>query len=154
MGRFGNFRKRNSFDICGVNKFHNISRWCRQKGIDLVSDLAPRLLSEYPDAQLLCIGPVIDVFGKLAAVCLKELALKHPGRVVAIPEFTKIPEFVFSGPDFSLIPSREEPFGLVAVEFALRSTLCLGSFVGGLGSVPGWYYPIESIEHIHLCNFF
>lgn len=63
---------------------------------------------------------------------------KYPGRVLSKPgknaqffstrshstqndvenatEFTQLEPYIFSGAEFALIPSRDEPFGLVAVE--------------------------------------
>ena len=35
------------------------------------------------------------------------------GHVYSQPELTALPPFIFSGADFTLIPSRDEPFGLV-----------------------------------------
>ena len=62
----------------------------------------------------------------------------YPDRVYSKPEFTALPPFLFSGADFALIPSRDEPFGLVAVEFGRKGALGVGSRLGGLGLMPGW----------------
>lgn len=43
------------------------------------------------------------------------LSRMYPDRVFSKPEFTALPPYIFSGADFALIPSRDEPFGLVAV---------------------------------------
>ena len=40
--------------------------------------------------------------------------------------FTAPPHHLFSGADFALIPSRDEPFGLVAVEFGCKGALGVG----------------------------
>jgi len=61
-----------------------------------------------------------------------------PDRVYSKPEFTALPPYLFSGADFALIPSRDEPFGLVAVEFGRKGALGVGSRLGGLGLMPGW----------------
>ena len=61
------------------------------------------------------------------------------------PEFTALPPYLFSGADFALIPSRDEPFGLVAVEFGRKGALGVGSRLGGLGLMPGWVR--SSITH-------
>lgn len=60
---------------------------------------------------------------------------KFPGRVYSKPEFTALPPYIFSGAEFALIPSRDEPFGLVAVEFGRKGALGVGARVGGLGNV-------------------
>lgn len=103
----------------------------------------PALLDKHPDVQLICVGPVIDLYGKFAALKLAKMMETYPGRVFSKPEFTALPPFIFSGAEFALIPSRDEPFGLVAVEFGRKGALGVGSRVGGLGQMPGWWYPIE-----------
>lgn len=93
-----------------------MGRWSQQKGIDLIADVFFSILEEYPSTQLICVGPVIDLYGKFAAVKLEKMMNMYPGRVYSKPEFTALPPCIFSGAEFSLIPSRDEPFGLVAVE--------------------------------------
>ena len=44
--------------------------------------------------------------------------------------------YLFSGEDFVLIPSHDEPFDLVAVEFGCKGALGVGSRLGGLGLMP------------------
>ena len=79
---------------------------------------------------------------------------KYPGRVYSKPEFVQLPPFFHSGVEFGLMPSRDEPFGLVAVEFGRKGALCIGSRVGGLGSMPGWWFTIESTTTKHLLSQF
>ena len=62
----------------------------------------------------------------------------YPDRVYSKPEFPALPPYLFSGADFALIPSRDEPFGLVAVKFGRKGALGVGSQLGGLGLMPGW----------------
>ena len=107
--------------------FHNLSPnnfWCR--------------LEKRPSIQLICVGPVIDLYGRFAAEKLARLMEIYPDRVFSKPEFTALPPCLFSGADFALIPSRDEPFGLVAVEFGRKGALGVGSRLGGLGLMPGW----------------
>ena len=52
------------------------------------------------------------------------------------------------------MPSRDEPFGLVAVEFGRKGALCVGARVGGLGQMPGWWFTIESTTTKHLIHQF
>lgn len=70
----------------------------------------------------------------------------YPDRVFSKPEFTALPPYLFSGADFALIPSRDEPFGLVAVEFGRKGALGVGSRLGGLGLMPGWVGVIISLR--------
>ena len=87
---------------------------------------------------MITVGPVIDRYGRFAAEKLNRLMELYPDRVYSKPEFTALPPYLFSGADFALIPSRDEPFGLVAVEFGRKGALGVGSRLGGLGLMPGW----------------
>ncbi|KAJ6440216.1 Cuticle-degrading protease [Purpureocillium lavendulum] len=131
-----------------------VGRWSLQKGVDLIADIFPSVLEKYPTTQLICVGPVIDLYGKLAALKLAKLMEKYPGRVYSKPEFTALPPYIFSGAEFALIPSRDEPFGLVAVEFGRKGALGVGARVGGLGQMPGFWYTVESVAPQHLLRQF
>lgn len=127
-----------------------VGRWSKQKGIDLIADVFPSILARFPRTQLLCIGPIIDLHGQLAAAKLATLAHRHPGRVFAKGEFITPPPFLFGAGEFVLIPSRDEPFGLVTIEFGRRGALGIGPRIGGLGQMPGWWYNAESMASRHL----
>lgn len=131
-----------------------VGRWSLQKGIDLIADIFPSILEKYPTTQLICVGPVIDLYGKFAALKLSKLMERYPGRVCSKPEFTSLPPYIFSGAEFSLIPSRDEPFGLVAIEFGRKGALGVGARVGGLGQMPGFWYTVESTTSRHLLHQF
>jgi alpha-1,3-glucan synthase len=131
-----------------------VGRWSMQKGIDIIADVFFSVLSDNPKTQLICVGPVIDLYGKFAALKLEILVAHFPGRVFSKPQFTALPPCIFSGAEFALIPSRDEPFGLVAVEFGRKGALGVGSRVGGLGSMPGWWYTVESLTSKHLIRQF
>jgi len=115
-----------------------VGRWSMQKGVDLIADVFPAILEEHSNVQLICVGPVIDLYGRFAALKLVRLMQLYPERVCSKPEFTALPPFIFSGAEFALIPSRDEPFGLVAVEFGRKGALGVGARVGGLGNMPGY----------------
>ncbi|KAF4615437.1 hypothetical protein D9613_003090 [Agrocybe pediades] len=129
-----------------------VGRWSKQKGVDLIADVMPALLEKRPSIQLIAVGPVIDLYGRFAAEKLARLMELYPDRVYSKPEFTALPPYLFSGADFALIPSRDEPFGLVAVEFGRKGALGVGSRLGGLGLMPGWWYPVESSATNHMLS--
>ncbi|KAK0725972.1 hypothetical protein B0H67DRAFT_144279 [Lasiosphaeris hirsuta] len=131
-----------------------VGRWSLQKGVDLIADIFPSILEKYPTTQLICVGPVIDLYGKFAALKLEKLMQRYPKRVYSKPEFTALPPYIFSGAEFALIPSRDEPFGLVAVEFGRKGALGVGARVGGLGQMPGFWYTVESTAASHLLHQF
>lgn len=130
-----------------------VGRWSMQKGIDLIADIVPTLVEEF-NVQIITVGPIIDLYGKFAAEKLARLMEKYPDRVYSRPEFTALPPYIFSGADFTMIPSRDEPFGLVAVEFGRKGALGIGARVGGLGQMPGWWYTVESSATTHLLSQF
>ena len=136
-----------------ANLFVFVGRWSMQKGVDLIADVFPSVLEEHPDVQLICIGPVIDLYGEFAALKLDKMMKLYPGRVCSKPVFTALPPYIFSGAEFALIPSRDEPFGLVAVEFGRKGALGVGSRVGGLGQMPGWWFTIEVSSYSFLALF-
>ncbi len=131
-----------------------VGRWSMQKGIDLIADVFPALLESKPNVQLITVGPVIDLYGKFAALKFEKLMKMYPTRVCSKPVFTALPPFIFTGAEFALIPSRDEPFGLVAVEFGRKGALGVGARVGGLGQMPGWWYTVESTTTAHLLTQF
>ena len=131
-----------------------VGRWSMQKGIDLIADVFPAILESNPNVQLITVGPVIDLHGKFAALKLERLMQLYPTRVCSKPVFTALPPFIFSGAEFALIPSRDEPFGLVAVEFGRKGALGVGARVGGLGQMPGWWFTVESTTTPHLIKQF
>lgn len=80
-----------------------VGRWSLQKGVDLIADIFPSILEKYPNTQLMCIGPVIDLYGRFAALKLEKLMQKYPKRVFSKPEFTQLPPYIFSGAEFSTL---------------------------------------------------
>jgi starch synthase len=91
-----------------------VSRLVPQKGIDLVVDLADRLVDAGCSLVVLGTGdaPLQD---QLAAA-----AARHPGRVAFRPEFSESwAHRIYAGSDLFLMPSRFEPCGLGQL-YALR----------------------------------
>ena len=127
-----------------------VGRWSKQKGVDIIADVFPAILEQNEKAQLICVGPVIDLYGKLAAIKLQKLMEDHPGRVYSKPEFITLPACLNTGAEFALIPSRDEPFGLVAVESGRKGALGVGARLGGLGQMPGWWFTVESTATKHM----
>ncbi|KAI0703620.1 glycoside hydrolase family 13 and glycosyltransferase family 5 protein [Cytidiella melzeri] len=150
--------KRQAQEWAGIKQDPNadlfvfVGRWSKQKGVDLIADVMPSLLDKKPSIQLITVGPVIDLYGRFAAEKLNRLMELYPDRVYSKPEFTALPPYLFSGADFALIPSRDEPFGLVAVEFGRKGALGVGSRLGGLGLMPGWWFPVESMSTEHMMS--
>ena len=142
--------------------FVSLGRLVRQKGVDLLADVAPWLLEGFPDAQLVVVGPVGDGFGYYYCYCYYELFLvilllllllvgpvgdgfgeyaaqklcalaedpRYSGRLFVRCEFMQVSEDLKFAADFCLMPSRDEPFGYVDVEFAWHGALLVGAHAG------------------------
>ncbi|THH17817.1 hypothetical protein EW146_g3074 [Bondarzewia mesenterica] len=104
-----------------------VGRWSKQKGVDLIADVMPSLLEKRPSIQLITVGPVIDLYGRFAAEKLSRLMELYPDRVYSKPEFTALPPY-------------------------LKGALGVGSRLGGLGLMPGWWFPVESSSTNHMLS--
>ena len=115
----------------------------------LTMDVMPSLLMKKLSIQLITVGPVINMYGCFTAEKLAHLMEMYLDCVYSKSESTALPPSLFSGTEFALIPSHDEPFGLVAVEFGRKGVLRVGSTLGGLGLMPGWWFPVKSSSTAH-----
>lgn len=131
-----------------------VGRWSNQKGVDAIADVFPSIMERHPRVQLICVGPVIDLYGKFAALKLARMMKVYKGRVFSQPEFTALPPYMFSGADFALMPSRDEPFGLVAVEFGRKGVLCVGECISDeCYNVPVLEHEVIALRSISSTSF-
>jgi glycosyltransferase involved in cell wall biosynthesis len=109
-----------------------VGRVTEQKGFDTVVAAMPAVRKSFPDAELVIIGD-----GD-AAASLRELAARlGVSHCVHMPGWVP-PENVTELIDAAtlvLMPSRWEPFGLVALQAGQRGRACLASQVDGLAEV-------------------
>jgi len=133
-----------------------LGRWVKQKGMDYIADVTEWMLTKYETAQLLVIGPVGDAFGSYAAEKFNSLTKTHKfdGRLFVYAGFLIVPKELKLACDFCLMPSRDEPFGYVDIEFGWFGAATVGAFKGGLGKVPGFYYQAQNADsdkHVQQC---
>jgi starch synthase len=84
-----------------------VSRFTHQKGLDLLLELAPRLV-ELP-VQLALLGSGEAALQNAA----RELAQRHPGRIAVHVGFSEeLSHVIEAGADLFVMPSRFEPCGL------------------------------------------
>lgn len=84
-----------------------VSRLTHQKGLDLLLEIAPRLL-ELP-VQLVILGSGEASMQQAA----RELAQKYPGKIAAMIGFDEgLSHLIEAGADMFIMPSRFEPCGL------------------------------------------
>jgi glycosyltransferase involved in cell wall biosynthesis len=98
------------------------------KGVDLLIKAAKKYEKEFPGIMTLIIGhgELLDTLKKQA----EKLDLKNLYFLGNLPQ-EELPAF-YSSADLSIVPSRIEPFGLVAVEALACGTPVIASRAGGL----------------------
>lgn len=140
--------------IPNADLFVFVGRWSKQTGIDLIADVFPAILEKHHTAQLICIGPIVDLYGKFAALKMENISRLYPGRVCSRPKLAVAPSCIYEGAEFVLIPSRDEPHSPVELEFGQKGALGVGARVGGSGNIPGWWFTVESTSSKHMISQF
>ena len=109
-----------------------IGRLAVQKGPDLLLAGVPSIIDEYPDAHVLIAGH---------GTMLAGLQLRARGLPVSFLGLIPDTEYVrlLNAADLVVIPSRNEPFGLVLLEAWSASRAVVATNVGGLA---------ENIDHL------
>ncbi len=110
-----------------VPLFAQIGRLDRQKGWDLLAEVAERLLER--DVQVVVLGEGLPEFHALLA----DLARRHPDKFWAHLGFCdELAHQIEAGADISLMPSRFEPCGLNQLYSLAHGTVPLVRATGGL----------------------
>ncbi len=109
-----------------------IGRLEHQKGPDLLLDGVPDVLGEHPDAHLLIAGNGLMLAGLQATV--RGMPVRFLG-LIPDAEYVRL----LNAADLVVIPSRNEPFGLVLLEAWSASRAVVATNVGGLS---------ENIDHL------
>jgi len=146
-------RQFNLVEDADARIFVFLGRWVKQKGMDFIADVTEWMLESHAKAQLVMIGPVGDSYGSYTRMRMEGLSQdnRFKGRLFAYAGFLAVPADLKLACDFCLMPSRDEPFGYVDIEFAWFGAAVLGSFRGGLGKLPGFYFTImDANSAIHI----
>jgi len=126
-----------------------VGRLVEQKNLGLVADIVERTL--FYDAGtkfiILASAPEGDAGGKASEAQFFYLAQRYPGRVYFNNGFNlPLSKLIFAGGDFTLIPSRFEPCGLVDYEASLLGNIVIGRATGGLTKVRHCAYLYEWLD--------
>lgn len=109
-----------------------IGRLMVQKGPDLLLEGVPDVLREYPDAHVIIAGEGLMMAGLQAKV--HGMPVRFLG-LIPDAEYVRL----LNAADLVVIPSRNEPFGLVLLEAWSASRAVVATNVGGLS---------ENIDHL------
>ncbi len=126
-----------------------VGRLVAQKNLGLVADIIERTLAYDPGTRfiILASAPAGDAAGKADAAAFFDLATRHSGRMYYNNTFNlPLSRLILAGGDFTLIPSRFEPCGLVDYEASLLGTLVIGRLTGGLAKVNSCAYLYDWLD--------
>ncbi len=115
-----------------------VGRLVAQKNLSLVADVLERTLGHDSGVKFIVLAsaPDGDPQGKADEARFANLAASYPDRVYFNSSFNlPLSKLIFAGGDFSLIPSRFEPCGLVDYESSLLGNIVIGRATGGLTKV-------------------
>lgn len=129
--------------------FTAVGRLVEQKNLGLVTEIVERTLQYDGGAKfiILASAPSGDAAGKAIEHRFFQLAAKYPQRVYFNNGFNlPLSKLILAGGDFSLIPSRFEPCGLVDYEASLVGNIVIGRATGGLTKVAHCGYLYEWLD--------
>jgi starch synthase len=113
-------------------------RMVKQKGLDLLLEALPHLLSERPDVQIIFLGSGEERY-RLELTVLQKNFPEQIGLHLR-PDF-RLPKKIFAGADMMLIPSLFEPGGIIALESLRYGCVPIVRRTGGLNDIITDYNP-------------
>lgn len=117
-----------------------VGRLAEQKGMELMKEVLPSLLKEFP-VQVVVLGTGESRYRDFFANLEKE----YPGRVGChlLANFT-LPRKIFAGSDILILPSRFEPAGIVVMEGMRYGAVPVVRRTGGLSDIVNEYNPQDN----------
>jgi exopolysaccharide production protein ExoQ len=116
-----------------LRKIGVVGRLSPRKGQDIAVDAVSELLHRDLDIELVLIGDCFPGYEWYESY-LRQAADEHPSRIRLTGYRSDVWQ-VYRDLDLVVVPSRLEPFGLVAVEAALSGRAVIAARVGGLTEI-------------------
>lgn len=128
--------------------FTAVGRLVEQKNLGLVAEIIPRVLDHDNQAKFVILASAgNDAAGKGTERHFWSLAQRYGGRVYFNNSFNQaLSKLILAGGDFTLIPSKFEPCGLVDYEAALLGTIPIARATGGLTKIRDCGYLYEWLD--------
>lgn len=126
-----------------------VGRLVEQKNLGLIADIIERVLMDDGGTKFIILASASegDAGGKATEANFFRLAHIYPNRVYFNNTFDlPLSKLILAGGDFTLIPSRFEPCGLVDYEASLVGNVVIGRAIGGLIKVRHCAYLYEWLD--------
>jgi glycosyltransferase involved in cell wall biosynthesis len=109
-----------------------VGRVCEEKGHMLMVDAMKSVIRDYPDAHLMFVGRVEQVFEPVVREAIWEAGLSDNVTMTGVRH--DVPRLLDSMA-FTAMPSHRETFGIAAIEAMARGKAVVASRIGGLPEV-------------------
>ncbi|MDM8530276.1 glycogen/starch synthase [Anaerolineales bacterium HSG25] len=126
-----------------------VGRLVDQKNMGLIADVLERVLDYDPGIKfvILASAPERNTNGKISETQLANLANYYHERVYFNNHYQRVlAKLILAGGDFTLMPSRYEPCGLIDYEASLFGNIVIGRATGGLLKVRHCAYLYEWLD--------
>lgn len=126
-----------------------VGRLVDQKNFGLIADVIEPILAYDQRTKFLILAssPDDDPAGRALENRFTGLSHRYPGSVFFSNSFNQpLSRLILAGGDFTLIPSRFEPCGLVDYEASLLGNVVIGRLTGGLAKVRHCAYLYEWLD--------
>jgi glycogen synthase len=126
-----------------------VGRLVEQKNFGLIARIVERTLTYDPDTRFIILAKADDgdEGGKIVEQWFGDLSRRFHGRVSFRGAFNPVlAKLIMAGSDFTLVPSRFEPCGLVDYEAAVLGTIPICRATGGLTKIRHCGYLYEWLD--------
>jgi len=106
-----------------------------QKGLDILINAFKRVVNVFPDAKLVALGIPTGDYNYLYSIIEAFKEIRNNARLIVGRIDEVIYKALFYSSDVLVVPSRWEPFGIVAIEAMALGTPVIASRVGGLREI-------------------
>jgi glycosyltransferase involved in cell wall biosynthesis len=125
-------RSRNLDAECPIILFS--SRLVPRKGLDILLEAWPEIISRYPEAQLFIVGSGNDQPDSVEALLRQRVIDEKIGNITFVGE-TGTPELYLGVSDIFIFPSRREGYPNALIEAMVSGVAVVASDIGGVTAV-------------------
>lgn len=132
-------------------KILNVAKFEQKKGQDILIEAFASLANDYPDLTLVLVGATSESLTSLKGLTAHK---NLEGKVLFYPDIphVNIAQF-FNDAEVFVLPSREEPFGIVLLEAGAFSLPVVASNVGGIPEIittdhTGYLVPPDDVPEL------